>query len=209
MLAGFAVVMVLLLMLDDPTAKQALLAEMQAVQESQRMVSLFPELSDLTQVYGLEVLDVASAQDILLMRDDQGLWYAPSINSGTGDIAADSINQQLADDAALSIQLMAARQWYDATPDNFENFGLTPEPAYRVRFIARDTTGTSYAPVILEVGDANPDNVAYYVWPQDDSRIYLIQRPLVDPLLSMLTDNILMTPTPAEPSPDYDMAPAP
>src|SRR3989304_2211985 len=90
MLAGFAAVMVVLLMLDDPTVQQVTSA--QATQQSQPVIILFPELSNLAQIYGLEVQDAAAGKDILLMRDSEGLWYAPSLGESSGNITADQIN---------------------------------------------------------------------------------------------------------------------
>lgn len=189
MLVGFAAVMVVLLMLDDPTTRQAMFAQVQAAQQSQRVVGLFPELESLDQIYAIQVLDIASGKDVLLMRNEDGAWYAPGL-------AVEDTDQVLAETAAYSIALMAAQQRYDATPENLEIFGFEPQPSYQIQFAARDTAGVSYAPVTLEVGDVNPDNVSYYVWPVDDSRIYLIPKLIMDPLLSVVTESIQITPTP-------------
>jgi hypothetical protein len=193
MLVGFAAVMVVLLALDDPTARPATSAE-----STQPVVVLFSELSSSAQIYAIEVQDVATGKDVLLMRDDQGWWYAPALNTNSSDIPAESINQTLIETAAEAIRLMATDQWYENTTENAAAFGLEPQPAYRIRFGARDTAGVSFAPVVLMVGDVNPDNVAYYVWPDTDQRIYLISSYLMNPVLQLVTESIQVTPTPVE-----------
>lgn len=210
LLCGFAAVIVLLLMLDDPAEQRALFAQAQATEQSQRAVMLFPELRNPTQIYGIEVLDIAAGKDILLMRGDQGLWYAPETGTGTAMIPAADIQQGMIEDAAFWINLMASEQWFDAVPANKTVFGFDPQPAYRIRFVAYDAESVSYAPVILEVGDANPDNVAYYVWPQTDQRIYLISREIVDPILRLVQEPIQIVPDPeALPAEDEATAPVP
>jgi hypothetical protein len=196
MLAGFAAVMVAVLMLDDPADKLARLSQANAMLQAERPLSLFPQVTASAQIEGLEVLDVTGATGLLLVRNEQFLWYAPAIPGGQDEIGAERINQGLAEQAAASLLLMATRQWYDATPSNFEVFGLKPDPRYRFRFWGRDAAGQTYESVILEIGDANPDHVAYYVWPQGDQRIYLIGREVVDLLLNMLTESIQTTATP-------------
>lgn len=191
MLVGFAAIMVVLLALDDPTTQQA--------DSSEPVLVLFPELSSSAQIYGIEVQDVAAGKDVLLMRDDQGWWYASSLDASSDVIPAESINQTLIETAAHGIRLMATDQWYEATSENAVVFGLEPQPAYRIRFVARDTAGVSFAPVVLGVGDANPDHVAYYVWPETDQRIYLISSFLVDAVLQLATESIQVTPTLDEP----------
>jgi hypothetical protein len=181
-LVGFAAVMIVRLMANDPATHQALVEQVYATQQSQLPIALFPELIDHPeQIDRLEVLDVTTGTVILLMRNEQALWYVPQ------GLVAEEINQELVEYAAAFITLMGAQQWYDATSDNFVLFGLQPQPAYLVRFMAHDAAGKSYQPVILEIGDLNPDHVAYYVWPEGDSRIYLIPNTIVDAVLSLVT----------------------
>jgi len=196
-LAGFAAVLVVSLMLDDPAARQAQLQNYEATQQAQLASFLYPELTHPAQIIGLDVLDVTSGTGRLLMRDESGLWYAPHISGTQDGVAAAEIDQVPVDEAAAALVLMAAEQSFDATPANLELFGLRPEPAYRCRFRATDKTGRLFESLI-EVGDANPDRVAYYVYVDspDSQRIYLIRKSIVDMLLNMLSASIQITPTP-------------
>lgn len=197
-------------MLDDPAKQQTRFVEAQATQHTNQALVLFPGLRDSGQIFGLEVLDVASGEDILLVRDDDGLWYAPAIVDGQSTIPAENVNQQAVEEAVWAIALMSGQQWYEANTANLELFGLVPDPSYRLRFVARDTAGVSYAPVILAIGDANPDHVAYYVWPEQSERIFLVPRLAIDMLFNTLMDTILLTPTPEEMSGEENMtAPVP
>ncbi|NLX09685.1 MAG: DUF4340 domain-containing protein [Chloroflexi bacterium] len=196
LLVGLAAVLIALLMLDDPAEQQALFMQVRATQQNQQLIVIFPELRSSTQIYGIEVLDVATGQDVLLMRDDQGLWYAPEMPDGQAEIPALQIDQPFVESAVLAINLLAAEQQYEFEPDDRSSFGLEP-PAYRIRFVARDSAGVSYAPVILEVGDANPNDTAYYVWPQGGTHLYLIPKPTIDSLLRMLSEPVQALPTPA------------
>jgi hypothetical protein len=227
MLVGFAAVMVFLLMFDDPAAKQAELVAANATQQAQRPAQLFPNVSAAAQVYGIEVLDVTTGTGVLLVRNEQGLWYAPEIlDRNTGApiqeyVAADAVNQSVAESAALSLAFMATKQWYQASPRNLRVFGLavdtgwvatmrefvtdklalfelSSDPQYVFQFTT-DPTGSQGH--VAQVGNANLDDMAYYVWPEGDQRIYLVSNTLMDPLLSMLTETFQSTTTPsAEPS---------
>jgi hypothetical protein len=54
-------------------------------------------------------------------------------------------------------------------------------------------------PVILEVGESNPGDTAYYVWPQGDSRIYLIEKSTVEAVLGLVSEPQALTPASADP----------
>lgn len=196
-LAGFAAVLVVGLMLDDPAAQQARLLNFRATQQAQRELILYPELTNPAQVTGIEVLDVITGTGRLVVRDERGLWYAPGISGAQDNIAADHIDQALINNAAASLVLMTAEQWFEATPDNLELFGLRPEPSFRCRFRAIDQAGSLFESLI-EVGDANPDNVAYYIYVDstESQRVYLIRKSIVDLLLNMLSASLQITPTP-------------
>ncbi|MBN2306032.1 MAG: DUF4340 domain-containing protein [Anaerolineae bacterium] len=200
LLAGFAAVMVIWLMLDDPETRQTQLLNLGATQQARRPVQLFPEVADPAHITGMEVLDVTGSTGILVMRDEQGMWYAPDIPGTQTRIEPDAINQSLVEDAATAITLLAAEQTYEATPENLQVFGLEPEPKYRFRFRMLDSDERVYE-AALAIGDANPDNVAYYVYvpaaPEADQRVYLIPKQLVDFILNMLTDPIQIAPTPS------------
>jgi hypothetical protein len=198
MLAIFAGVMLIVLMLDDPADRQARFQSVNATLQVERGTVLFPDLTTATQVNGIEVLDVTTGTGILLMRDDSGLWYAPAIPDNQVEVPAANINQSLANDAAAALVGMTAPQWYDATSQNLEIFGFQPDPAVRVRFQAVDGSGRLYEPVVLEIGDANPDRVAYYVWLQDTERIYLVHANVVNLLLNMLTESLQIAPETGE-----------
>lgn len=208
-LAGFAAVLVAGLMLDDPAAQQAQLLNYEATRQAELESVLYPELSRPAQIIGIDVLDVTTGTGRLVMRDESGLWYAPNISGIQDEIAATGINQPLVNEAAASLVLMAAEQWFDATPANLELFGFRPEPAYRCRFRATDSTGRPFESLI-EVGDANPDHVAYYVYVDspERQRIYLIRKSIVDLLLNMLSASLQITPTP-DVTPDTGEATSP
>jgi hypothetical protein len=208
-LAGFAAVLVVGLMLDDPAVQQAQLLNYEATRQVQLESVLYPDLTHPAQVTGLDVLDVTTGTGRLVMRDESGLWYAPSISGIQDGIAADGINQVLVEETAAALALMAAEQWFDATPANLELFGLRPGPAYRCRFRATDPTGRPFESLI-EVGDANPDRVAYYVYvdPPESQRVYLVRKSIVDLLLNMLSASLQITPTP-DVTPDMGEATSP
>lgn len=188
LLVGFAAVMVALLMVDEPQAQRVQLPE-----------PLFPELTAAAQINGLEVLDVTSGKGILLVRNDTGMWYAPAISGTQTALAAEKVNQVAVENAAAAVWLMDRRQSYANTLENRQKFGLE-SPQYLIRFQAHDVAGRSYAPVIIEIGNANPDNVAYYVLPQGEANIYLIRKPIVDMLLNLLD-------SPTSLAPNSDVAP--
>lgn len=193
-LVCFVAVMVGLLMLDDPATKQADMLAFRATLQAERPFVLFPEVTDPAAIDGIEVLDVTTGRGILVMRDTAGVWYAPDIPGVQQGIAAQDINQPVVEDAALAIRLLATPDWYDATTDNLTLFGLKPQPAYRFRFQGHDTAGRTYE-AIVDIGDANPDHVAYYVYvnvaSEQNQRIYLINKQIVDLVLNMLTETRL------------------
>jgi hypothetical protein len=73
-------------------------------------------------------------------------------------------------------------------------YGLQPAPAFRFRFRGHDAAQRTYEAVV-DIGDANPDNVAYYVYVNvtsgQNQRIYLINKQIVDSVLNMLTETRL------------------
>ncbi len=197
LLAALAAVMLARLMLDDPAERLEQMRVYEATQQASQPTRLFSTLRDPAQVTGLEVLDVSAGRGILLVRDADGLWYAPEIAAIQQPIAAESINQVTAENAAAAIVLLAATQQYPASADNLALYGLAPAPAYRVRFQAQDSAGGVYEG-LLEIGDANPDHMAYYVYVQAqreaDRHIFLIPRQTVDYLMAALTDPTLVAP---------------
>jgi hypothetical protein len=194
-LIGFAVGAVILLMLDDPATHQARLRDFSATLEAQQQNILFPQLDDLLQITGIDVLDVTTGTGILMMRDDQNLWYAPEIPDIQPGIPVEHVNQYLVEGAAASFLRMTAEGTFEATPDNLARFGLQPQPQYRVRVRVRTTPDQTYE-AALDIGNANPDNMAYYVYAKDDQRIFLISAQTVDLLLNMLTEPVEFVPTP-------------
>jgi len=205
--------MIVRLMLDDPAARQAQMQAFEATQQAQRPTVLFPQVTSSAQITGLEVLDVTAQKGILLMRDPQQMWYAPVIPGIQAGIPAEVLNQAVPEDAAAVIPYLATTQLFDATPDNLERFGLRPTPAYRFRFQGQDASGQTYQAVI-EIGDANPDHVAYYVYVDAESmenqRVFLISTTLVDAILVMLSDSLQVGPTPdAAPMDNGTVTPVP
>jgi hypothetical protein len=193
--------MVGILMLDDPATRQAEMRAFEATLQALRELVLFPEVTDPSQIVGIEVLDVATGKGILVMRDTAGLWYAPDIADVQQGIAAQEVNQEIVENAAAAIRVLYASEWYDATAENMTRFGLQPAPAYRFRFRGHDAAQQTYEAVV-DIGDANPDNVAYYVYvnvtSEQNQRIYLINKQIVDSVLNMLTETRL-EPTSDEP----------
>jgi hypothetical protein len=200
-LACFAAVMVGILMLDDPATRQAEMRAFEATLQALRELVLFPEVTDPSQIVGIEVQDVTTGKDILVMRDTAGLWYAPDIADVQQAIAAQEVNQEVVENAAAAIRVLYASEWYDATTGNMTLYGLQPTPAYRFRFRGHDAAQQTYEAVV-DIGDANPDNVAYYVYvnvtSEQNQRIYLINKQIVDSVLNMLTETRL-EPTSDEP----------
>jgi hypothetical protein len=194
-LIGFAVGAVILLMLDDPATHQARLRDFSATREAQQQNILFPQLDDLLQITGIDVLDVTTGTGILMMRDDQNLWYAPEIPDIQPGIPVEYVNQYLVEGAAASFLQMSAEDTFEATPDNLARFGLQPQPQYRARARVRTTPDQTYE-AVLDIGNANPDNMAYYVYARNDQRIFLIRAQTVDLLLNMLTEPVEFVPTP-------------
>ncbi|HEX3051447.1 MAG TPA: hypothetical protein VHP83_12380 [Aggregatilineaceae bacterium] len=181
---SFAAVMLVLLMQDDPAARQE---AFQAVQQAQQSILLFPQAE---QIYGLNVRDVTSGEDILLLRNAQGLWYAPEIE---GELAATVT--QAADLAASALSQMAALERFEADESNQEQFGFLTRRRYQVGFTVDPQGEYGYR---AWIGDTSPNNVAYYVWPETDQYIYLVPKSIVDPVLNMLPS--LFVPATEEPS---------
>lgn len=179
LLALFGGVMVLLLMLDDPSV----------VDRRQAPLRLFPQLNRAEHVNRIEVQNVTEGTGVLLVRDEAGVWYAAQTPQTGPSLSAGTIDQAAVDALALSITRLAAAQWFEATPDNLVRFGLRPEPAYSLQFAGRDTAGRAFESVVFEVGDRNPDQVARYVWPRDGQQVYLLTIDfLLEPLPSVTTD---------------------
>lgn len=193
--------MVLLLMLDDPTTKLALFLQANETGLDQAPVVLFQEIEGPAQIYGLDIQDATQSRRLFVLRDDTGQWKVSQV-AGIPELETGSTpNQQPVELAAYAVGLMAATEWYDATPETLALYGLEPEPGYRIGLAARDTAGVTFLPVILEVGDSNPDLTAHYIWPQGDSRIYLIPDEILEPVLSLVTDSEQLTALPEETAP--------
>lgn len=185
LLAVFAGVMILLLMINDPTA----------VERRQTSQRLFPQLSRAEHIDRIEVQNVIEGIGVLLVRDEAGVWYAAQTPYAGPSLSAGTIDQAAIDALALSITRLAAGQWFEATPDNLVRFGLRPEPAYSLQFAGRDAAGRAFESVVFEVGDINPNRVAHYVWPRDGQQVYLLAIDfLLEPLLPAVTTDA--TPVP-------------
>jgi hypothetical protein len=91
-------------------------------------------------------------------------------------------------------------------------FGLRPQPAYRFRFQGHDAANRTYE-AIVDIGDANPDNVAYYVYvngsSEQNQRIYLINKQIVDLVLNMLTETRFTQTSDESPADDGTATPLP
>ena len=197
LLVGFIAIMVVALMLDKPNAPATI------------SVPLFPNIDSPVQIFQMEVLDVTTGRGILLVRDADGLWYAPTVPEIQVEILTSNLDQISVEDAATAIWLMDGSQWYEFNETRRVGFGLTT-PSYLFQFRARETDGRITESVIFEIGDVNPDNVAYYVWPQTDKRIYLIRKPIVDMLLNLLNSPTSIAPAPElTPTGSEGIAPAP
>lgn len=198
LMVAFAIMLLARLMLDDPEAQRNRAVSAGATQQAVRPREMFPEVQDPAQVYRIEVLDVTKDTLILLLRDEAGLWYAPEIPGSQVEIGPQQFDQQAAENAALAISLMGAQQWFDATPERMALFGLSPvQFLFDFRAYANQTpSGGIYTAGRIVIGDTNPDHMAYYVWPEGDQQIYLVPSLLVDPLLTMFTESLAITPTP-------------
>jgi|SRR5690606_14447834 hypothetical protein len=175
LLAVFAGAMVLLLMLEDPSAIDNLNAAASV---------LFPQLSRAEHIERIEVRNVTQGTGVLLVRDGEGMWYAAQMPQFDDGLPADAIDQAAVEALALSITRLAAVDRFDATPDNLARFGVRPQPEYELQFAGRDITGRAFESVVFEVGDRNPDQVARYVWPRDSEQVFLVE---VDFLLEQLS----------------------
>ncbi len=192
--------MVLLLMLDDPTTKLALFLQANETGLDQAPVVLFQEIQSPAQIYMLDVRDIGQSARLLVARDEAAQWQVSQSAGLPGLETGSMINQQPVELAAYAVGLMTATQWYDATSDALTRYGLNPEPSFLIGLAAQDTTGVTFLPVILEVGDSNPDLTAHYVWPQGDNRIYLIPDEILEPVLSLVTNAEQLTALPDETS---------
>jgi hypothetical protein len=181
LLIGFVVIMVVWLITDKP--------------EVQKSTRLFPDVLSAAQVTGINILDATTGIGLLLTRDNQEQWYVPEIKDIQDEIPADAINQGVIEQAALVVSRLYTDQQYEASTDNKERFGVEPNPSYLLQFQVRDSAGQQHTTVRLAVGDANPDNMAYYVWPEGDPYVYLISRLIMEPLLNLIS-------APTEPSSD-------
>ena len=129
------------------------------------------------------------------MRQQDGLWYAPEIAGVQQAVRADAISQIAVENAAGAAMALAAIDRYEATADNLARYGLAPTPAYRIRFRVHDRQGRTYE-ALIEIGNANPDNVAYYGYAHNegDQHIYLIRKQTVDMILAILDDPVFVAP---------------
>ena len=197
LLAGFVAIMVAALMLDKPN-------KLNTITEP-----LFPSIDDPTQIYQMEVLDVTRGRGILLVRDDAGLWYAPTVPDIQESLSSGDLDQVAVENAATAIWLMDGGQWYENTKSRQSSFGLAT-PDFFFQFRAREPNGRATESVVFQIGDVNPENATYYVWPQGDTRIYLIRKPIVDMLLNLLNSPSSIAPAPEQtPTVTEGNAPAP
>ncbi|MBI5957511.1 MAG: DUF4340 domain-containing protein [Chloroflexi bacterium] len=210
-LIGFGIVLMIMLLLDNPADKQADMVIFGATQQALAERLIFPAIDQTSQVSGIEVLDVTTGKGILVMRNAAGSWYAPEISGIQVGISAESLNQMTVEQAAAAFRGFLAEQWYEATPENYQVFGLEPEPRYRIRFQMQMATSEAYE-ARLDVGDTNPNDMAYYVYidavSEEDRRIYLIDKQTVDIVLTMLSESILAEPA-VEKSPTAQEAETP
>jgi len=165
LLALFAGALVLLLMLDDPSAISSTDTSASA---------LFPQLSRAEHIDRIEVRNVTEGTGVLLVRSDEGLWYAPQMPQSTDGLPVESIDQAAVDGLALSITQLAAERQFEATPENLLQFGIRPTPEYTLQFAGHDLTGRPFESVVFEIGDLNPDEVGRYVWPRDGGQVFLV-----------------------------------
>lgn len=174
LLAVFAGAMVLLLMLDDPSAIGSTDTSASA---------MFPQLSRAEHIDRIEVRNVTEGTGVLLVRSDEGLWYAPQVPQTTSGLPVESIDQAAVEALALGITRLAAEHRFEATPENLVAFGVRPAPEYTLQFAGHDLTGRAFESVLFEIGDLNPDKVARYVWPRDGEQVFLV---VVDFLLESM-----------------------
>ncbi len=195
--------MVLLLMLDDPQARQRALRNFQATQQAALARLLFPEVRRSAQVVGMEAVDVAAELGLLVMRNAEGLWYAPPIAEVQTEQPPEALDQGALESAAFALTTLWAERWFTAEPDALAQYGLQP-PRYRFRFRAQLADDPNrFLEATLEIGNLNPENVAYYMYistaASENLHVYLIRRQTVDMLLSMLTASYSVTPSDESP----------
>ena len=203
LLVAVGAAMLLLLMLDDPEAHQRQLRDFQATQQAAFAHLLFPELRRSAQVVGMEAVDVAAERGLLVMRDEAGLWYAPAIEGVQAEQPPDALDQSALESAAFALTTLWADRWFEVTPAELPRYGLQP-PQYRFRFRAQLADDPKeLLEATLEIGDPNPENVAYYMYistaANENLHVYLIRRQTVDMLLSMLTASFSVTPSDESP----------
>jgi len=165
LLVVFAGALVLLLMLDDPSVTSSTGASGNV---------LFPQLSRAEHIDRIEVRNVTEGTGVLLVRSDEGMWYAPQVPHTTDSLPVEAIDQAAVEALALAITRLTAEQRFEATLENLERFGVRPAPAYVLQFAGYDITGRAFESVVFEVGDLNPDKVARYVWPRDGEQVFLV-----------------------------------
>jgi hypothetical protein len=202
-LMGFAAVMVVMLMVNDPAHKQAEVFNQRATQQASLPIQLFPVVRDPAQITGIEVLDVTTGKGILMVREDSGLWYVPEIPDIQTAVPADEVDQNLTEQAAQSLADMVANKKYSVNASGLGQYGLEPRSSYEIRF--RATDGEQEIEPVIEIGALNPDHVAYYGYvyfksdetlPTDtELTIYLIPISVVDPVLTMLPETVPFAPT--------------
>lgn len=165
LIALFAGAMVLLLMLDDPSAIDSIDTTARA---------LFPQFNRAEHIDRIEVRNVTEGTGVLLVRNSEGLWYAPQVPQTADGLPAESIDQGVVEALALGITRLTAQQRFEATPERLAQFGVRPAPEYTLQFAGHDISGRAFESVVFEIGDLNPDEVARYVWPRDGEQVFLV-----------------------------------
>ncbi len=203
LLVGIGAAMLLVLMLDDPEARQRELRNFQATQQAELARVLFLPLRKSAQVVGMEAVDVAAERGLLVMRNEAGLWQAPEIAGVQAQQPPQSLDQGALESAAAALTMLYAERELEIAPDELALYGLQP-PRYRFRFRARLADDPNQLlEATLEIGNLNPENVAYYMYistaADENPHVYLIRRQTVDMLLSMLTASYSVTPSDESP----------
>ncbi|GEM_PF-1072733 len=206
LLMGIVAAMLLVLMLDDPEGRQRAFRAFQETQQAIAARLLFPQIRQSAQVVGMEAVDVGAERGLLVVRNEAGLWYAPPIEDVQQERAPQSLDQSVLESAALALTRLWAERWLEVSPDGLAQYGLQP-PQYRFRFRARLADDPKeLLEATLEIGNLNPENVAYYMYistaAEENLHVYLIRRQTVDMLLSMLTASYSVTPSDESPMGD-------
>lgn len=136
-------------------------------QASGTLLRVFPDLAVL-DMQGIRLEDIASGQNLTLIRDEQGNWHIPDSIGVLDENSASSIARTLA-------IFPYARSLNILSDTDFNDYGFAPTGQLLFQIIKSDSSSH-----IIAIGNLTEEEQTYYALVDDRDEIFQVERGPID-----------------------------